>query len=91
MSGQHHYTIAVTQTLEADGVALGEFRATVDVALIQGSGDGWNEPREPAYFEFREVQQPSGPFIRHDKLMEWGEAWVERNQDAIGEYIESKR
>ena len=89
-SAPHHaggiamsHTIRVTDVLESLGVELASFVADVTVNLIPESGDGWNEPREPAHAELSSVKQVDGPFIEPLKLTLWADLWVEANQYVI--------
>ena len=77
------HTISVAETLEAMDVKLAYFIADVTVNLIPPSGDGWNEPREPACAELMFVTQFDGPHIQTAQLTKWAELWVDANQDRI--------
>ena len=77
------HTIRVAQDLEALGVELTFFTADVTVNLIPSSGDGWNEPREPASAELAYATQVEGPHIQTVQLTEWAELWVDANRDYI--------
>lgn len=77
------HTIRVTEQLEALGVALADFTATIKVNLIPESGDGFNEPREPKYAELSGVTQVEGPHIQPRQLAEWAALWVDANQGRI--------
>jgi len=71
------YTLPVTQELEAMGIELTRFVASVTVNLFDESGG------ESARAELRRVAQMHGPFIEPLQLTQWAEVWVDANQDFI--------
>lgn len=77
------HTIRVTETLSALDTELCEFTADVTVNWHPKNGNGWDEPREPAFGELAGVTQIYGPHIPPLKLALWADLWVEANQSRI--------
>jgi hypothetical protein len=77
------HTIRVVTPLCALDVELADFVADVTVNWHPASGNGWDEPREPAFAELVGVIQVSGPYIPPRGLSWWADRWVAANQGAI--------
>ena len=81
------HTIRVNQKLSALEIDLADFTADVRVVWHPASGDGFDEPREPAFAELDGVTQIDGPHIAAAALSEWAERWVGCHQDRISDEI----
>jgi hypothetical protein len=77
------HTIRVVTPLCALDVELADFTADVTVSWHHASGNGWDDPREPAFAEPVSVVQVSGPYIPPHQLTVWADRWVAANQGAI--------
>jgi len=81
MSQKH--TMQVTTDIEANGVVVATITAKIEVNYHWETGDGWDEPEEPAHFEMNDVTQTSGITLPDDGLRAWAASWVDDNQDEI--------
>lgn len=88
MARASRHTIKATFEQETEGTVTSEIECVIQFRFFPESGDGWNDPREPAYCEFTGLtHEPLASYLNDAErkmaeatLWDWGDQWVDDHQ-----------